>query len=90
MIRYLDRHINQEEIYKAVLDQHMSMLRRIVLGSLIQAFERFLKELAIVCVDHIAAYILDGRFDPFEPRGSSLAINFASGTVGKAMCEADT
>ncbi|HEY8749768.1 MAG TPA: hypothetical protein VIM11_17425 [Tepidisphaeraceae bacterium] len=60
------------------------------LGSLIQAFERFLKELAIVCVDHVAPYVLDGRFDSFEPRGSNLAIHFQAGTVGKAMCESDT
>src|SRR5579863_2212169 len=90
MIRYMDRHIDPAGIYEAVLGRHMAMLRRMVLGSLVQAFERFLKELAVVCVDHVAPYILDGRFDSFEPRGSSLAIHFEAGTVGKAMCEADT
>lgn len=90
MIRYMDRHIGPAGIYEAVLERHMAMMRRMALGSLIQAFERFLKEVAIVCVDHVAPHVLDGRFDSFEPRGSSVAINFTAGTVGKAMCEADT
>ena len=41
MIRYMDRHIDPAGIHEAVLERHMSMMRRMVLGTLIQAFERF-------------------------------------------------
>jgi hypothetical protein len=61
-----------------------------LLVNLVQAFERFLKETAAVCVDHLAEFVLDKRFDEFQIRGSVLAAHFGSGTLGKSLCEADT
>ena len=43
-----------------------------VLGSLVEAFERFIKETAVVCVDAIAPFTIDNRFDQFSPTGGSL------------------
>jgi hypothetical protein len=65
-------------------------LNRMVLVSLVEAFERFLKETAIVCVDAIAPFTIDNRFDQFSPSGGTLAAQFNAGSVGKAMCESDT
>jgi hypothetical protein len=90
LIKYIDDHISTQSVYAAVYDRHMSLLRRMVLVSMVEAFERFIKETAIVCVDSIASHTLDDRFDKFSPTGGSLAAQFGAGSVGKAMCESDT
>lgn len=90
LIKYLDDHVAATPIYQAVYEKHQSNLHRMILGNLIQAFERFVRELAIVCVDHIADYVYDDRFAKFEASASSLAINFQSGSIGKALCESGT
>jgi len=63
LIRYLDNRIQQQPFYQAVYDRHMGLLQLRVLGSLIENFERFIKEVAIVCVDSIAPYTFDDRFE---------------------------
>ena len=90
LIKYIDDHISTQSVYAAVYDRHMSLLRRMVLVSMVEAFERFIKETATVCVDSIAPYTIDDRFDKFSPTGGSLAAQFDAGSVGKAMCESDT
>jgi hypothetical protein len=61
-----------------------------VLVNLIQSFERFIKDLAAVCVDHLFDRTIDGRFDEPQVRGSSLAAHFAGSSPGKALCESGT
>ncbi len=61
-----------------------------VLVNLIEAFERFLKELASACVDHLANYVLDDRFNAFTIQGSGLASHFGTATLGKSLCESGT
>lgn len=90
LIKYVDDHISTQSVYNAVYDRHMALLHRMVLGSLVEAFERFIKELAVVCVDAIAEYTFDNRFDQFSVSGGSLAIQFNAGSVGRALCESDT
>jgi hypothetical protein len=68
----------------------MAAQQRMTLGSLIESFERFLKDLAIVCVDHIAPYVFDDRFEDFSPTGTELAAHFNARSIGKAMCESGT
>lgn len=55
LIRYIDDHIDSTDVYQAVYDRHLGHLRRMVLAELTESFERFLKELASVCVDFLAA-----------------------------------
>ena len=43
--------------------KHLVRLHGMLLINLIEAFERFLKEIAAVCIDHIGAYVLDDRFN---------------------------
>ncbi len=89
-LKYVEDHLRASRIYEAVYNRHMAQQRRMALGSLIEAFERFLKELAVVCVDHVAPNVYDDRFEEFKPSGTELAVHFAAGTIGKAMCEAGT
>jgi hypothetical protein len=62
-----------------------------VLAEVLQGFERFLKELAAVCADHLAPFTLDDRFDEFAPkRTEQIAAFVTSGSIGRALCESDT
>ncbi len=90
MLEYLEQHIATEALSKAVLRRHMTQLFRMMLAQIIETFERFLKELAAVCVDHLAEFVLDKRFDEWQVRGGVLVAHFQAGTVGKALCESDT
>ena len=90
LIKYIDDHISNQSVYQASYNRHRSLLNRMVLVSLVEAFERFIKEIAIVCVDAIAPFTIDNGFEQFSPSGGSLAAQFNAGSVGKAMCESDT
>lgn len=62
-----------------------------ILAELIESFERFLKELASLCVDFLATYTTDDRFDEFLPRrGDTIAAFVNAASIGKALCESDT
>jgi hypothetical protein len=80
LMKYVEDHLLASRIYEAVYNRHMALQRRMALGGLIEAFERFLKELAVVCVDHTAPYVYDDRFEEFAPSGTELAVHFAAGT----------
>lgn len=90
LIKYVDDHVLSQSIYRASYDRHMWLLHRMVLVSLVETFERFIKEIAVVCVDSVAPVTFDNRFDDFAPTGGSLAAQFNAGSVGRAMCESDT
>jgi hypothetical protein len=91
LISYINDHINPQTVYPAAYNRHLGHLRRMVLAEMIQSFERFLKELAAVCADHLAAYTLDDRFDEFAPkRSEQMAAFVTSGSIGRALCESDT
>jgi hypothetical protein len=91
LIKYIDDHIGLDSVYEAVYDRHLGHLRRMVLAELIESFERFLKELASVCVDYLAPYAADDRFDEFVPkRGDQIAVFVNARSIGKALCESDT
>lgn len=90
LIKYLDDHISTETVYSTVYDGHLTNLHRMVLVSLVEAFERFIKEVAVVCVDAVASYSIDNRFDVFTTSGGTVAAQFSAGSIGKALCESDT
>lgn len=73
--------------YPAASDRHLQSLRVMVLLSLMEAFERFLKETAATCIDHVHPYVLDDRLNVFMVRGDVLASHFAGSSLGKALCE---
>src|SRR5262245_45781841 len=90
MRRYLMQKLEKIGHYPAVRDRHFVTLNNMVLVNLIQAFERFIKDLASVCVDRLFDRVIDGRFDEPQVRGSSLAAHFAGSSPGKALCESGT
>jgi hypothetical protein len=56
----------------------------------VETFERFLKEVAGACVDCLAEFIVDDRFNEFRLQESALASHFGTGTLGKSLCESAT
>jgi hypothetical protein len=90
LLQYVERHLPDETVYAAVRDRHARHLNSMALVSYIEAFERYLKEVAACCVDFIAKYVLDDRFDEFRIQGASLAVHFHSDTLGSAICESST
>jgi hypothetical protein len=60
---YLMQELKGTGHYPAVRDKHFVTLNNMVLVNLIQSFERFIKDLAAVCVDHLFDRTIDGRFD---------------------------
>jgi hypothetical protein len=90
LLKYIEVHLEAAGFYQSVCEKHMAHLRRMALANLIESFERFLKELASVCIDSLVRCVGDDRFDEFSARGSQLAFHLSAGSVGKALCESDT
>jgi hypothetical protein len=91
LLSYIDDHIDPNDVYAAVYNRHLGHLRRMALAELIESLERFLKELAAVCVDSLAPYTTDDRFDVLVPRrGDKIAAFVTASSIGKALCESDT
>ena len=66
---------------------YMARLHAMILVNLVETFERYLKEVAAVCVDCLAQYVLDDRFNAFRVQGSALAAHFGTETIGRSLCE---
>ncbi len=90
MLKYVDDHLVAAGFYDAVKERHIANLRRMALASLVESFERFLKELAILCIDSLVEFVNDDRFDEFSAKGGQIAFHLSAGSVGKALCESDT
>lgn len=87
---YIDDHLSGTSHYPAIKAQHMGHLRRLVLANLIEAFERFIKELAAVCIDQLSRFVTDDRYNTFTAKGNEIVAHFEAGSIGKALCESDT
>ena len=74
-------------LYGTATQRHRERLHAMMLVNFIECFERFLKEIAAACVDRLAPYVLDERFNAFRVQGSAVASHFGSETVGRALCE---
>jgi hypothetical protein len=92
LLLYVDRNVKRANVYQTVADRHLARLRGMVLLSLIEAFERFVKELAAVCVDQIVPCVLDNvdRLAPLRVRPANVVAHFPSQDLGRALCEGDT
>ena len=91
LIKYIREHVDPLSIYEGVFVRHLGHLQRMVLAELIESFERFLKELAAVCVDRLAPFSTDDRFDEFSlKRAEQISAFVTSNSIGKALCESDT
>jgi hypothetical protein len=90
LLAYIERNFGRLTLYQAVLERHLTRLNAMLLVSLSENFERFLKEIAAACVDHLAHFVLDDRFNEFKIQGSALAVHFGTETLGKSLCESGT
>lgn len=90
LISYVGRRVAESNSYESVRSRHMGLLHRFVLANLIETFERFVKELAAICVDQLAPFVNDDRYDSFSTKGNELIAHFDAGSIGKALCESDT
>ncbi len=89
-LAYIKRSLGEGNRYAAVADRHLGRLYGMALVSLVETFERFLKAMAAECVDRLAAFIVDDRFNDFKIQGSGIASHFGAGTLGKSLCESST
>jgi len=89
-LRYIEGHLALAGFYESVYERHLANLRRMALASLVESFERFLKELAVLCIDSLVQFVSDDRFDEFSAKGGQIAFLLTAGSVGKALCESDT
>lgn len=90
LLVYVERHLSKNRTYAAPRERHLHRLHRMVLLSLAEAFERFIKETAALCIDHIGPLVLDDRLREFKPHGNTLAAHFAEKSLGRSLCESDT
>jgi len=86
-LAYVERAIGARDRYQAVADRHLGRVYGMALVNVVETFERFLKELACECVDCLADFVVDDRFNVFKVQGSALASHFGTGTLGKSLCE---
>jgi hypothetical protein len=89
-LAYVERAFDQPGRHRAVREKHLGRLYGMAMVSLVEAFERFLKEVAAECVDFLADLAADDRFDVFKIQASNLASHFRTGTLGKSLCEGVT
>lgn len=89
-LAYVEGALQQGNRYQAVVDRHLGRLYGMALVTLVETFERFLKEVAAECVDCLAEFIVDDRFNVFTIQGSGLASHFRAGTLGRSLCESST
>jgi hypothetical protein len=90
LIDYVEYHISKSSYYPATKAKDTAHLRRLVLANLIETFERFIKELAAVCIDQLSGFVTDDRYNAFTAKGNEVIAHSEAGSVGKALCESDT
>jgi hypothetical protein len=90
LLSYVERNFGQLPLRPAAVRRHMGRLHGMILVNLVETFERYLKEVAAACVDALARYVLDDRFNAFKVQGSALAAHFDADTLGRSLCESAT
>lgn len=88
---YFGHKVTESDRYPEIGEEHLTSLDAMLVVHFVEAFERFLKEIAAICVDHLAPCVLDDRFDDFFTlKGSVLAAHFGAESVGASLCESST
>jgi hypothetical protein len=87
---YVRGNVERKGRHKAVAERNQKRLRTLVFISLVEAFERFIKEIAAVCVDALASRVVDDRLKTLSIDPRSLAAHFGAGSLGRALTEGST
>lgn len=90
LLLYFERNVPRKKIHLEKFERHATTLRNMVLIGLVESFERYVKEVAALCVDHIAPLVLDDRLSVFRMNMRGIAAQFNEGSLGKAICESAT
>jgi hypothetical protein len=90
LLEYIEDACDQPSRQPAAVRRHMGRLNGMLLVSLVETFERYLKEVAAACVDALARCVLDDRFNAFKVQASALAAHFGTDTLGRSLCESAT
>jgi hypothetical protein len=90
MRRYFMQVVDKTSHKPAVRNRHLVTLNNMVLVNLVESLERFFKEIAAVCVDHLSDRVFDNRFDDLSISGGFLVAHLAGSSAGRALCESDT
>jgi hypothetical protein len=90
LLLYFERNVRRTKVHPAKFERHATTLRNMVLIGLVESFERYVKEVAALCVDHIAPLVLDDRLSVFRMNMRGIAAQFSEGSLGKAICESAT
>jgi hypothetical protein len=72
-LNYVDKALDRPGLYRGVGDGHLRQLHGMALVNFVEAFERFLKEMAAECVECLADLVADDRLDVFQIKGGSFA-----------------
>lgn len=89
LLVYTERNLKRAPIYQKPFERHFHRLCTRILLALAEAFERFIKETAAVCIDHLAPLLLDDRLSIFSVNGHRMAAHFAERSLGKSLCESE-
>lgn len=87
LVQYFHRNMKRTNVYAAPYERHARRLHSMVLLTLVETFERFLKELAAICVDHVGPLVVDKRLKEFAATGPTLSLSVGDGTLGWLLCE---
>jgi hypothetical protein len=90
LLLYVERNVRAENVYGVSYERHIRRLSTMVLLSIVEAFERFLKEIAAACVNHVADCTVDDRLEVLSVKGNVIAAHFAENNLGQALCESLT
>jgi hypothetical protein len=90
LLAYIERNFKRVNVYAASSEPHFRRLSTMVLLAIVEALERFLKEIAAECINHVAPCIVDDRLEVFTVRGNVISAHFAENNLGKALCESLT
>lgn len=90
LLVYFERTAKRVKVYQKPYEGHVARLRSLVLLALVEAFERFVKELAATCVNQVGNLVLDDRLSVLPVHSRAVAAHFEENELGKALAEGGT
>lgn len=87
---YVRRNVERKGRHRRAAEVNQQRLRTLIFIAMVETFERFVKEVAALCVDSLASYVTDDRFRELRVDSRSLAAHFSAGTLGRALTEGAT
>lgn len=87
LVAYFTRQGARANVYRGPFERHLTRLRALAFLALVQSFERYLKEVAAVCIDQVGPLVLDDRLSAYAVPSRAIAAHFAEDDLGRALAE---